>query len=206
MNEASYLLQDGATITEIDNEIEKFGMPMGPFILADVVGIDVGVKVAHSLYESYGERMEVSAILDEIYNNHKELLGKKSNKGFYNYPSKEVNRNIYKILSEVKKSKNIKEINVTKLDIIDRTILTMVNEASKCLEENVVKDAKYLDMAMIMGAGFPAFRGGVLRYADHVGIKNVVEKLQNLQDRFGARFEVSELLLEMAQNNQKFYN
>lgn len=206
MNEASYLLQDGANITTIDDEIEKFGMPMGPFVLVDVVGIDVGVKVANSLYESYGERMKVSAILDEVYNNHKELLGKKTNKGFYNYPSKTVNNDIYKILNAVRESKNIKTINISSADIINRSILTMVNEASKCLEENVVKDAKYLDMAMIMGAGFPAFRGGVLRYADQVGIKNIVEKLQDLQDRFGERFEVSDLLLHMAQNNEKFYN
>lgn len=206
MNEASYLLQDGARITQIDDEIEKFGMPMGPFVLADVVGIDVGVKVANSLYEAYGERMKVSAILDEIYNNHKELLGKKSNKGFYTYPNKEVNGDIYKILDKIQKSQNIKVINISNSDIVDRAILTMVNEASKCLEEKVVKDAKYLDMAMIMGAGFPAFRGGVLKYADHVGIKNIVEKLQNLQDRFGSRFEVSDLLVQMAQNNEKFYN
>lgn len=206
MNEASYLLQDGANITQIDREIEKFGMPMGPFILADVVGIDVGVKVAHSLYESYGDRMKVSAILDEIYSNHKELLGKKSNKGFYIYPNKEVNKDIYQILNNIRESKGIKAINVGALEIVDRSILTMVNEAAKCLEENVVKNARYLDMAMIMGAGFPAFRGGVLKYADNIGISNIVEKLQKLNEKFGSRFEVSKLLIEMAKNNQKFYN
>ena len=81
----------------------------------------------------------------------------------------------------------------------------MVNEAAKCLEENVVKNAHYLDMAMIMGAGFPAFRGGVLRYADSCGIKKIVTKLQDLNKKHGLRFEVSKLLLEMAKKNQKFY-
>ncbi|MFM8185885.1 MAG: 3-hydroxyacyl-CoA dehydrogenase family protein, partial [Alphaproteobacteria bacterium] len=90
-------------------------------------------------------------------------------------------------------------------EVIDRCILTMINESAKCLEEKVVANAKYLDMAMIMGAGFPPFRGGVLRYCDKIGVEVVVKKLQNLEKRLGNRFTVSNLLLEMAKNNQKFY-
>ncbi len=206
MNEAAYLLQEGAEIKRIDTLIEKFGMPMGPFILADVVGVDVGVKVAHSLFESYGERMKVADILEEIYKNHKELLGKKVGKGFYIHATQSyVNPAIAEILSAVRKEKNIHEIFIQDQEILDRCILTMVNEAAKCLEENVVKNARYLDMAMIMGTGFPAFRGGVLRYADSRGIAEVVNKLQELNQKHGKRFEVSNLLLEMAKNNQKFY-
>lgn len=205
MNEAAYLLQEGAEIKRVDSLIERFGMPMGPFILADVVGIDVGVKVAHSLFESYGERMRVATILDEIYNNHKELLGKKVGKGFYIHSNNQVNQKIDGILSEVRKAKAIHQIYIQDAEIIDRCILTMVNEAAKCLEENVVKNARYLDMAMIMGTGFPAFRGGVLRYADSLGIDKVVARLQEFNKKHGARFEVSKLLLEMAQKGQKFY-
>lgn len=207
MNEAAYLLQEGAEIKRVDDLIEKFGMPMGPFILADVVGIDVGVKVAHSLLESYGERMRVADILDEIYKNHKELLGKKVGKGFYIHGEKPyVNPQIEAILQQVRKDKKIHEIFMQEAEIIDRCMLTMVNEAAKCLEENVVKNAAYLDMAMIMGTGFPAFRGGVLRYADSYGIENVVKRLQELNKKHGKRFEVSKLLLEMAQQKTKFYS
>ena len=206
MNEASYLLQEGAEIKHVDALIEKFGMPMGPFILADVVGIDVGVKVAYSLQEAYGERMKVSDILDEIYHNHKDLLGKKSGKGFYFHGIKNrVNSEIGTILSSLHKQKNIHQTYIKDSEIIDRCILTMVNEAAKCLEENVVKNARYLDMAMIMGTGFQAFRGGVLRYAESCGIENVVNKLQTLNEKHGKRFEVSKLLLKMAQSRQKFY-
>jgi len=210
LNEAGYLLQDGFSIKEIDHEIENFGMPMGPFILADVVGIDVGVKVAKSLEEGYGARMKVSEILNEIYHNHKELLGKKSQIGFYNYNQDKIdgeNSKIYKILDKLEVDNKIQS-NSKKLEpseIIDRCILTMINESAKCLEENVVANAKYLDMAMIMGAGFPPFRGGVLRYCDRIGIDVVVKKLQNLENKFGQRFAVSNLLLQMAKNNQKFY-
>jgi 3-hydroxyacyl-CoA dehydrogenase/enoyl-CoA hydratase/3-hydroxybutyryl-CoA epimerase len=206
MNEASFLLQEGAEIKRVDTLIEKFGMPMGPFVLADVVGIDVGVKVAHSLFEAYGQRMKVADILDEIYNNHKNLLGKKSGQGFYTYPKNQVNGEIEKILSKSRDSKNIHQPYIHDADIVDRCILTMVNEAAKCLEEKVVKNARYLDLAMIMGAGFPAFRGGILRYADLRGISEVSTKLQELNKKHGARFEVSPLLLQMAAEGKRFYD
>ncbi len=210
MNEAAYLLQDGADIIKVDKTIENFGMPMGPFILADVVGIDVGVKVAHSLYEGYGERMKVANILDEIYNNHKELLGKKSKKGFYIYgfndKQTEINSEIANLVQEIRKQEKIYPTYITEVEIINRCILTMVNEACKCLEEGVVKNARYLDMAMIMGCGFPAFRGGVLKYADSIGTKEIVKKLQSLHNKHGLRFEPSKLLLEMAKTDSKFYN
>lgn len=205
MNEAAYLLQDGADVVGIDKIIENFGMPMGPFALADVVGIDVGVKVANSLFESYGERMRVADILNEINDNHQSLLGKKSGKGFYHYPITSFNREINDILSSLRRKKELYHAYVSKEEILDRCLLTMVNEAAKCLEEDVVKNAKYLDIAMIMGAGFPAFRGGVLRYADSYGIKNVVARLQELNDKYGQRFEVSQLLIKMAENDHKFY-
>ncbi len=210
MNEAAYLLQEGAQIARVDYFIEKFGMPMGPFLLADIVGIDVGCKVAHSLQEAYGERMRVADILDELYKNHKELLGKKSQKGFYLHSLSEKNQRVNKdveiILSNLRESKKIATYYISDNEIIDRCILTMVNEAAKCLEEGVVKNARYLDMAMIMGAGFPAFRGGLLRYADSIGIDKVIARLQEFENKIGKRFEVSKLLLEMAKNGKKFYS
>ncbi len=211
MNEAAYLLQEGADVRRVDVLIEKFGMPMGPFVLADVVGIDVGVKVAHSLSEAFGERMRVADILEEIYSNHKELLGKKSGQGFYLHSAKEkshaqVNPKVTEILLNLKKAKSLTQSEISDSDIVDRCVLMMINEAAKCLEEGVVKNASYLDMAMIMGAGFPAFRGGVLRLADSYGITKVVEMLQALNKKYGARFEVSKLLLEMAEKNLKFYS
>lgn len=205
MNEAAYLLQEGANIKQVDAFLEKFGMPMGPFILADVVGIDVGVKVAHSLQEAYGKRMRVADILEEIYTNHKELLGKKVGKGFYKHlVVAEVNNDIYKILAKVRQEKKITPTYISHAEIVDRCILTMVNEAAKCLEEGVVENARYLDMAMIMGAGFPAFRGGLLRYADNRGLKEIVQRLEEFS-KHGSRFEVSKLLREKAESGSKFY-
>ena len=81
----------------------------------------------------------------------------------------------------------------------------MLNEAARCLEENVVDNVQYLDMAMVMGTGFPAFRGGLLRYADSEGLAYIVARLQLLEKQFGTRFTPARSLVEMAQNNQTFY-
>ena len=89
--------------------------------------------------------------------------------------------------------------------IVQRAMLIMINEASRCLEENVVDNARYLDMAMVMGTGFPAFRGGVMRYADEIGIVEIVKSLNELSTTCGDRFTPSDLLLNMKKNNSTFY-
>ena len=90
-------------------------------------------------------------------------------------------------------------------DIIDRLMLIIVNEAARCLEEEVVKDAATLDLAMIMGTGFPPFRGGICRYADHIGISNIIDKLEVLSRVYGTRFEPSKYLVELSEKKLSFY-
>lgn len=207
LNEAMYLLQEDLPILAIDNIIEEFGLPIGPFTLADTVGIDIGAKVAISLEQAYGERMQVALLLNSLQ--QEKLLGKKSNAGFYLYNNNKktsVNPKIAEILQKIKPQLAKYEQKPDKQAIISRCIYSMINEASKCLEEQVIANAKQLDLAMIYGTGFPAFRGGLLRYADSVGIVKIVETLQQLQQIYGARFLVSDLLLSMAKNNTKFYD
>ena len=207
LNEAMYLLQEDSPILAIDNIIEEFGLPMGPFTLADTVGIDIGAKVAISLEQAYGERMQVALLLNSLQ--QEKLLGKKSNAGFYLYNNNKktsVNPKIAEILQKIKPQLAKYEQKPDKQAIISRCIYSMINEASKCLEEQVIANAKQLDLAMIYGTGFPAFRGGLLRYADSVGIAKIVETLQHLHQIYGARFLVSDLLLSMAKNNTKFYD
>ena len=208
INEAGFLLQEGADIKNIDNLIEDFGMPMGPFILADTVGIDVGYKVAKSLYHNYGERMVVCELLTEMAKD-KNLLGKKSQQGFYKYSKdgKKLSTNpaINKILNIIKQNDHPHKSYIRNNDIVDRCILIMINEAAKCLEENVVKNHRYLDMAMIMGTGFPAFRGGLLRYADEIGVGVVVARLNEFNKECGDRFKPADLLLKMDSEGQNFY-
>jgi len=146
------------------------------------------------------------------FDNQKELLGKKTNKGFYLHQSDKskekpkYNSQIDEIINLAQSKNKNNLVNFTSDEIVERCMLVMINESAKCLEEEVVKNANYLDMAMIMGAGFPAFRGGILRYADKIGISSIVEKLQKLENQFGSRYKVSDLLVRMANLQQKFYS
>ena len=200
INEAGFILENGNSIVTIDDTLKEFGMPMGAFTLADEVGIDVGFKVANILYESYGERMKVSSVLSMVHNDLK-LLGKKGGKGFYIHNQKGetvVNLDIAKKLTG---NTNI----ATTKEITNRAIFIMINEASRCLEEGIIKKVTHLDFAMIAGTGFPAFRGGLLKYADDMGIDYIVDKLETYKGLFGDRFTPSDLLYKLKENKKTFY-
>ncbi|PKF60582.1 fatty-acid oxidation protein subunit alpha [Psychromonas sp. psych-6C06] len=207
LNEAALILQEGGNVTEIDHCLEAFGLPMGPFVLADEVGIDIGFHVASILEQAYGERMQVAGLFKHIYVEEK-LLGKKSGAGFYKHPIKSprrYNKNIDTILTFYRAEHHIKLNTFDNELMIDRCILIMVNEAIRCLEEGVIENPAYLDMAMLMGTGFPAFRGGLLKYADNQGLQTVCDKLMQLSDQYGSRFAPAALLIEKAKNGQTFY-
>ncbi len=197
LNEAAKMFEEGGNVEHIDKVLKEFGMPMGPFTLADEVGLDIGQKVSEILYEAYGERMKPSPVLTEM--TEKNWMGKKTDKGFYLHHGKKQSPN--RELQSLQKGKET----LDEQSILDRAILIMINEASRCLEEKVVANARYLDMAMVMGTGFPAFRGGLLRYADTLGIAEVVKRLADLEARFGERFKVSKRLVKMAEKGKIFY-
>jgi len=200
------MLEEGGVVIEMDKAIVEFGLPMGPFVLADEVGIDIGFHVAKILEQAYGKRMQVAGILIRIFQEEK-LLGKKAGVGFYLHNVKQTsyNEDLDEILQSYRFAHGITANTFNSEEIVDRCILIMVNEAARCLQENVVKNPAYLDMAMIMGTGFPAFRGGLLKYADNRGIGNICDKLNELAGLYGERFRPAQLLTEKAENKQKFY-
>ncbi len=197
MNEAAYLLWEGFGCLELDAVVEKFGMPMGPVDLVDQVGIDVGYKVAHILEEAFGARMKVAPILVEA--KEKGLLGKKSGKGFYIHSLRKA------INPELRMGAGKRKMSID--DALKRMIYVMINEAARCLEEKVIDSAATVDIAMIMGTGFPPFKGGLLRYADSVGAASIVKDLERFQKEADMeRFAPSAHLLKLAATNGKFYN
>ena len=197
LNEAAFILQEGSDIQTIDKTIKNFGMPMGPFSLADSVGIDIGYKVAKILNDSYKERMPISPLIKDIY--EKNFLGVKTNEGFYKYSKKQkiVNEKVSSLLEN-----NTKYI--SQEEIVQRCIFIMVNEASRCLEENIVSDASIIDFAMIAGTGFPAYKGGLLSYANDIGLTNILDSLYGFEKKYGLRFKPSKLLEELVKNNLDF--
>lgn len=200
LNEAAYLLQEGADIEKVDFTMNEFGMPMGPFQLADEVGIDVGYKVAAILEEGFGVRMTVAPVLQHIYGTLK-LLGKKGGRGFYHYEGKkaEVNALLYQAPSVAK------SLDMTAETIVNRLMLMMVNEAARCLEEGVVESAGQLDLAMVMGTGFPAWRGGLCCWADDIGLEVIVHRLRKLKQEVGERYQVAPYLERCVAQGRGFY-
>ncbi len=201
VNEAVWLLEDGAEIADIDRIMEGFGMPLGPLALADEVGLDVGYKVAKILEAGFGERMAVAPSFDRIHQKD-DLKGKKSGKGFYIHegiakkPNPDIATLIYRGDDHA----------ISSEDILDRLVLIMINEASRCIAEGVVEKPEYLDIAMVMGAGFPPFRLGLCRYADQRGISEIVGRLDTLSKTAGTRFVPSNALVQMTKVSSTFYS
>jgi 3-hydroxyacyl-CoA dehydrogenase/enoyl-CoA hydratase/3-hydroxybutyryl-CoA epimerase len=201
VNEAGFLFEEGVPIERVDSLIKKFGMPMGPFELGDEVGIDVIAKAGKSIFTAYGSRMKQPTIFESMM--ERKFLGKKVGSGFFTHKGEKREEN-----SEVKRlqSRSQKPGEETAdQEIVDRFVLIMVNEAARCLEENVVKNARYLDMAMLQGSGFPPFRGGLMRHVDSVGAVQIVDRLRVLADKYGERFEPAPLLKQYAKDKKKFY-
>jgi 3-hydroxyacyl-CoA dehydrogenase / enoyl-CoA hydratase / 3-hydroxybutyryl-CoA epimerase len=203
MNEAARCLEDGASIDMIDRTIFDFGMPMGPFTLSDEVGLDVGYKVAKILAHGYGERMEVADTLRVVYE-ELHLLGTKGGKGFFLHDAKGAKTEANGELMSALRSRHPVTRVVDADEIRDRCLLIMVNEAARCLEEKIVDKAASLDLAMVMGTGFPPQRGGLLHYANQLGTRTVADRLNALSDRCGKRFVPCALVSELARNNHPF--
>lgn len=204
LNEAMYLLSEGATVEQLDTALLNFGMPMGPMELIDEVGIDIGEHVLKILHQAFGERMQPCKVAQNIIAQGR--LGRKTKKGMYLYEGrkKTLDPELYKLLGVTPNPKKFDETTIT-----ERCILPMVNEAARCLEEKVVAGPAEVDLAMIMGTGFPPFRGGLMRFADDYGPKNIIEKLEhhakNLPPEQRARYQPSDALKKVASGAGKFY-
>lgn len=205
MGEAAFLLEDGMDIDLVDRAyVKDFGMPMGPFALMDEVGLDVCVKVLKIFVKAFGDRIQMSKILEGIDKTGR--LGKKNGKGFYKYDADgkrlEVDTSVYGELG-LKPPTNP----LSTKDCIERGVFAMINEcALALLEDKIVETPNEVDLAMIMGTGFPPFRGGLLKYADSIGTQYVVDQLEIFAAKGAPRLKPTNPLRQMAKTNRKFYN
>ncbi|HID38898.1 MAG TPA: hypothetical protein EYP36_05230 [Calditrichaeota bacterium] len=193
MVEAISLLEEGHTVEAIDKAMLNFGMPMGPIELFDEVGIDVAYKAAKVLQDFMGDRMAESPVLERMIEAGR--LGKKNGKGFYRYQGKEKNIDpAVDELIDVKHGLLLDEELMQK-----RMVYPMINEAARCLEEGVALRPRDVDVGMIFGTGFAPFRGGLLTYADSVGVKNIIDQLKQFEKEFGKRFKPSVALQDLTE-------
>ena len=203
MNEAAILLLAGEPIEKLDKALVNFGFPVGPMQLLDEVGIDVGAKIGPILQADLGDRFAAPSAFSKLLDDGR--LGKKADKGFYLYGKnakkgkKQVDESIYSLL-------NLKPAGSLSADeIAKRCTYMMLNEAARCVDEGIVRNARDGDIGAIFGIGFPPFLGGPLRYIDKVGAKSLVAQLTQWSSQHGERYAPCDALVSMAENGTTYY-
>jgi len=206
MNEALLLLEEGADAEAIDEAMMDFGFPMGPYELFDLVGIDVAAKITAVMGRYLdAERIEISDSASTLADAN--LLGQKNEQGFYHYEPGEAGDKEKNDFNEAV-YRHVGGQNRTILpadEVRERLALMMVNEAVRCLEENILRDPTDGDLGAVFGLGFPPFRGGPFRYIDAEGPTAIHSRLARLAQKHGSRFEPSDLLTQHAESGTEFH-
>ncbi|HET9554690.1 MAG TPA: fatty acid oxidation complex subunit alpha FadJ [Anaeromyxobacteraceae bacterium] len=201
MNEAAWLLAEGAAIEDVDQALTGFGFPVGPITLLDEVGIDVGEKVGKILHAGFGDRMKPPDALHGVVAAGRQ--GRKNGKGFYRYAGGKkqgVDESVYDLLPGGRTRRKL-----DRAAIAERLALALVNEAAAALGDGIVRSARDGDVGAVFGIGFPPFRGGPFRLVDTRGAAQVVDALRKLEEAHGARFAPAPLLVEQARSGATFY-
>ena len=201
LNEAVMMVEAGVGIERIDRALRRFGMPMGPLRLLDEIGIDVSDHAAAALGSVFGDRLPATSANRKLREAGR--LGRKVGRGFYRYEGK---REQPDASIEVTLRNGVAASGAPPdTDIVDRCVLLILNETCMALGEGIVESPRMADLALVMGTGFAPFRGGILRYADEIGVGRARDRLQELAERYGARFTPAALLAEMADSGGTFY-
>ena len=193
--QANQLLLEGATPEQVDRVHVDFGMPMGPFQMADLAGVDIGWHRDPSRVENI--RDALCAI---------DRWGQKKGAGFYDYDDKRrpsPSPTVQAIIDDFRAKAGIEPREISDQEIIERTLYTMVNEGAKILEEGMAQRASDIDVVWVYGYGWPVYRGGPMFWADTEGLATIVDGLKRQQDRLGPDFALSELLVRKAEAGEK---
>jgi 3-hydroxyacyl-CoA dehydrogenase/enoyl-CoA hydratase/carnithine racemase len=202
---AVFLTGDGVDGAAVEAAMVDFGMPMGPATLFDLTGIDIGYHVAKTYEKRLGERYKIHPLFERIYETG--CYGRKTGAGYFDYSGDEPvpNPKVVEVVQNYLKENNVSPKEMSKQDIIDSMLALGINEAALMIEGGICDRPQDMDLAMIYGTGFPPYRGGILRYADKWGLKNVYQKLLALEKQYGPRFKPADLVKEMAEKGKTFY-
>lgn len=198
--QASQLLFDGALPQQVDAALTKFGMPMGPFAMGDLAGLDIGWRSR----QDRGIKSEIEDALCEAGR-----FGQKTGKGFFRYESGSraplADPEVEKLIDQTLKRLGRKRRTISDEEILERTTYAMINEGARVLEEGIVARASDIDVVWLYGYGWPAYRGGPMYYADHVGLKTIAAKLSDYaKEASDPSLEPAPLLKQLADQNAKF--
>lgn len=203
LNEALQLFTDGAEIDQIDAAAIRFGMPLGPFQLYDMVGLDTALYAGRTMWEAFPERVLASPIIPALVKAGR--LGQKKEVGFYNYAGKTKSPRVDGRTREIALQYRRKEKSFDPATLQDRLLFPMLLEATRLLEEGRARDPRDVDLGVIFGLGFPANRGGLLYWADTIGASEILRRLEPLA-HIGPRMQPTALLESMARSGKKFYD
>ena len=201
LNEAGHMLGEGMDARAVERAWTGFGMPMGPYRLIDEVGIDVAAHAGAALGEAFGERMRPAPALVALAEAGR--LGRKGGRGFYLYRKgrqRGFDAGVYGDMGL-----GAPRGRASASEVVERLVLAMVNEAGRALEEGIVASAGEVDLAMVMGTGFPPFLGGPLKYADDRGTRDVLAGLEALRERFGVRFRPCGAVAKLGASGEGFH-
>ena len=201
MNEAGYLVLEGADVEELDRLMVAWGYPVGPITLLDEVGLDVAEKAVGVLHAAFGERFAPAPAVARLVKESR--LGRKAGRGFYRYAGgkkREADATVPELLGVHPNG------GAHAATILQRLVLVLLNEAARAFGEGIVRSPRDGDIAALYGFGFPPFRGGPLRHADDLGAARLVGELERLAERHGSRFVPCEVLVEQARQGTTFYS
>jgi 3-hydroxyacyl-CoA dehydrogenase len=194
--EATKLLLEGATPEQVDRVHVEFGMPMGPFQMADLAGVDIGWHRDPSRIENI--RDALCAI---------DRWGQKKGAGFYDYDEKRKpspSPVVQQIIEDFARKQGVERREISHQEIVERTLYTMVNEGAKILEEGIAQRASDIDVVWVYGYGWPVYRGGPMFWADTEGAAKIVEGLRRQEEPMKPEFSFSKLLLDKAEKGERF--
>ncbi len=205
MGGAVYLSADGVDGATIESAMTDFGMPMGPATLADLTGIDINYYVNKNFEKRLGRRYKVHPLTEIIFQTG--CFGRKTGAGYFDYSGDQPvpNPKVVNAVQKYLQDNQISSREMSKDEIIDVMLSLGINEAALMIEEGICDRHQDMDLALIYGLGFPPYRGGILRYADKWGLKNVYQKLVELEKQYGPRFRPADLVKEMAESGKTFY-
>jgi 3-hydroxyacyl-CoA dehydrogenase/enoyl-CoA hydratase/3-hydroxybutyryl-CoA epimerase/3-hydroxyacyl-CoA dehydrogenase/enoyl-CoA hydratase/3-hydroxybutyryl-CoA epimerase/enoyl-CoA isomerase len=202
MNEAIVLLCEGADMDAIDKAATAFGMPMGPILLHDVVGLDTGWFAGNVIAKAYPDRAVTTPLVGDLV--QRGFLGQKSGAGFRLHGKKDAKGTVNPELAGLLEKHRVAGAAPSQDELTDRLFLPMLFEAARTLEDGIAKDAADVDMGLILGLGFPPFRGGILRWCDTEGAANIVRRAERFA-KLGKRYETPESIRKMASSGDKFF-
>jgi 3-hydroxyacyl-CoA dehydrogenase len=206
LREARFLVEEGASVEQINDALVRFGMGMGPLAVDDLIGIDVSRHIEEQFGRSDPAGIRRSVLLEALYKaGH---FGQKTGKGWSEYGADRKprpNSELASLLQASGSPSGIPQRQIEPDEIVDRCLCSLINEGARILEEGTAHRASDIDVVFVHGYGFPAWRGGPMFYADTVGLDVVVAKVQAFQKRFGSDlWTPAPVLAELARSGQTF--